>query len=426
MNLDPRRTSTRVCVSLAILSVVASVAHAEPTDWWQFRGPTGMGVAESSELPLEWSEQQIVWKTSLPGSGASSPVVWNDHVYLTAYSGHFVPDETDGGVENLKRHLLAINRSNGEIIWSVDVAAKLPEEDRIRDHGYAANTAAADRDRVYAFLGKSGVFAFDHDGNQLWQADVGSNTRGWGTGASLVLYDDLVIVNASVESEALIALDKTNGKEVWRAEDVREAWNTPIIVNASSGRDELIVARIGEVLAFAPKTGMPLWTCQTDITWYMVPTAVADENTVYFLGGRSGIAALAVRTGGSGDVTETHRKWTSMTGSNVTSPLLKDGHLYWMSEKNGTAYCAIADTGELVYQERIARAGQIYASPILAGDRVYYVSRNGTVFVVAATPQFNLLATNRIDDRSRFDASPAVDGNRLLLRSEKYLYCIGH
>jgi outer membrane protein assembly factor BamB len=385
-----------------------------------------MGVSGTTGLPLEWgADTNVAWKTPLPGPGASSPITFGRHVYLTCYSGYLVPGESGGSLEQLKRHLVAVQRNTGEIVWNQSVPAKLPEEERIRDHGYAANTPAADTDRVYAFFGKTGVFAFDHDGNQLWQADVGSGTSGWGTAASPLLYEDSVIINASVESESLVALDRETGKEKWRAPGIRQAWNTPILVTADSGRTELVVAKQGDVLAFDPDTGESLWSCKTDIRWYMVPTGVAADGIVYYLGGRSGTAALAVRVGGNGDVTATHRLWTSQTGSNVTSPIYLDGHLYWMSEKLGIAYCAKADTGDLVYQQRLERAGQVYASPVLAGGRLYYLTRNGRTLVMAAKPEFEQLATNELDDGSRFDASPAVDGNRLLVRSDKFLYCIG-
>lgn len=328
-------------------------------------------------------------------------------------------------MDDLKRHLIAVRLDNGDTIWDEAVPAKLPEEERIRDHGYAANTAAADADRVYVFFGKSGVLAYDHDGDQLWHADVGSKTSGWGTAASPVLYKDLVFINASVESESLVALDRETGHEKWRAGGIREAWNTPVIVTAESGREELVVATNGKVLAFDPNSGKLLWSCDTDITWYMVPTAVTADGIVYYLGGRSGVAGLAVRAGGSGNVTGTHRLWTSMKGSNVTSPMCLDGHLYWMHEKLGVAYCAKADTGEVVYEQRLDGAGQVYASPILAEGRLYYVTRNRRTFVLAAKPEFEQLAMNELGDRSLFNGSPAVAGSHILLRSDKYLYCLG-
>jgi outer membrane protein assembly factor BamB len=321
--------------------------------------------------------------------------------------------------------LLAINRKDGKIVWDKAVAAKLPEEDRIRDHGFAANTPAADAERLYVFFGKSGVFAFDHSGKELWQADVGSKTHGWGTSASPVLYKDSVIINASVESGALYALDRQTGKEKWQAKGIRESWNTPVLITASSGRQELIVARQGDVLSFNPDTGEQLWSCKTDIGWYMVPSIVAADGIVYCLGGRSGTAGLAVRAGGSGDVTKSHRLWTSKNGSNVTSPVFLDKHLYWMHENRGVAYCAKGETGDVVYEERLNRAGEVYASALLAEGRVYYLTRDGRTFVVAAKPSFDLLATNDLRDGSIFNGSPAVDGNRLLIRSDKFLYCIG-
>ena len=398
----------------------------EPGENWPgFRGPGGMGVSDATGLPQHWNENEhVAWKTPLPGSGSSSPITFGPHIYVTTYSGYLVPGQSDGDLDQLKRHLVALRRDNGQIVWDRAVPAKLPEEERIRDHGYAASTPVADPDRVYVFFGKSGVLAFDHEGNQLWQADVGTNTHGWGSGASLLLYKDLVIVNASIESESLVALDKRTGEQRWRVPEIREAWNTPILVIAESGREELVIARHGDVLAFDPKSGSPLWSCETDIRWYMVPTAVAADGVVYVFGGRSGTASLAIRAGGSGNVTSSHRLWTSRNGSNVTSPIYLDKHLYWMSEKLGIAYCAKADSGELVYQERLEDADQVYASPILAEGRLHYLTRSGRMFLLAAAPEFQQLAVNRLNDGTRFDASPAVDGSRLLVRSGTFLYCL--
>ncbi len=370
-------------------------------------------------------DQNLVWKTALPGPGTSSPIIFGDRVYLTCYTGYFIPDQPGGSLEELQRHLIAVRLDDGQILWDKAVAAKLPEESKIRDHGYAANSVAADAERLYVFFGKSGVFAFDHEGQQLWHTDVGSKTNGWGTAASPVLYQDLVFINASVESQSLVALDCKTGAEKWRAGGIRESWNTPLVVTAASGRQELVVAMQGSVLAFDPASGEPLWSCKTDIGWYMVPSVVAADGVIYCLGGHSGTAALAVRAGGSGEVTETHRLWTSKKGSNVSSPVYLDGHLYWMHESLGIAYCAKAATGEIVYEQRLDRTGQVYAAALLGAGRLYYVTRQGKTFVLAAKPQFEQLAVNDLSDRGVFNGSPAVAGNRLLLRSDKYLYCLG-
>lgn len=403
-----------------------AAADAKGSDWPRFRGPGGMGVSTASGLQIEWdSTRNLAWKTELPGAGASSPITFGDRVYLTCYTGYFVPGESGGSPEQLQRHLLAFRLDDGRILWNKAVPAKLPEEERVRDHGFAASTPAADAERVYVFFGKSGVLAFDHGGKQLWQADVGSKTNGWGSAPSPVLYRDLVLINASVESQSLVALDRRTGQEKWRAGGIRESWSTPLVVRAKSGREELIVPVQGKVLAFDPQSGEPLWSCKTDISWYMVPSVIAAEGVIYCLGGRSGTAALAVRAGGSGDVTGTHRLWTSPKGSNVSSPVYLDGHLYWAHESREIAYCVKAASGEVVYEQRLERAGQFYASALLADGRLYYVSRTGKTFVLAARPQFEQLAVNDLSDRGVFNATPAVAGNRLLLRSDKFLYCVG-
>lgn len=385
-----------------------------------------MGISNTKGLPVSWSQtENLLWKAPLPGPGASTPIVFGNHIYLTCYTGYFVPGEPGGSLDDLQRHLLCVNREDGKTIWSKAVKAKLPETDRIRDHGYAANSVAADSERVYAFFGKSGVYAYDHNGKELWHTEVGSNTSGWGTAASPIIYKDFLFINASVESSSLIALDRRTGKEKWRAQGIKESWNTPVIVKTKSGNEELVLAIHGKVLGFDPSTGNQLWSCATDITWYMVPSVVAADGIVYVLGGRSGIAGLAVRAGGRGDVTQSHRLWTSGKGSNVTSPVYQDGHLYWVHEGLGIAYCARAETGELVYEERLNRAGQVYASTLLADGRLYYLNRAGKTFVIAAKPTFELLSTNDLGDRSQFNASPSATGNRILIRSEKFLYCLG-
>ncbi len=437
--------SAIVCVAVLLLSAcnnsdsTSGVANAQgggggsftsipatPGDWSRFRGPDGSGASADGDPPIEWSEtENITWKTPLPGPGASSPIVWGDRVYLTYYTGYYVPGEDRGSLDDLERHLIAIRLSDGEILWDKSVAARLPEEPEIRDHGYAANSAVADASGVIVFFGKSGVFAFDHDGNEQWQADVGDRASDWGTAASPVLWEDLVFINASVESETLFALNRETGDEVWSAGGINEAWNTPLVLESAAGREELVVATHGTIRAFSPADGEELWNCATDITWYMVPSPVVDAEHVYFLGGRSGVMALGIRTGGSGDVTQSHRIWTSNQGSNVSSPVLHEGHLYWMNDSQGLAYCAVAETGEILYEQRMERSNQVYASALLANGRVYYLDRDGRTFVVAATPEFEQLAINDLRDGSIFNGSPAVAGDQLLIRSDKFLYCIG-
>jgi len=414
-------------LSFALLLCLATVASAQ--DWPGFRGPTGQGTSPAKGLPTTWSEtENIAWKTELPGPGTSSPAVFGKKIFLTCYTGYNVPGE-QGAMDDLVLHLVCLDRTTGKQLWATPVKPKLPEQDRIRDdHGYASGTPAVDGERVYVFFGKTGAMAFDHSGKPLWERDLGDTLHGWGSAGCPVLYKDLVIINASVESESLVALDKKTGKEVWRAKELKESWNTPILVPVGQGKQQLVVAEMGSILGYDPDKGTEIWRCATDIPWYMVPSLVHDKGVIYCVGGRSPGGSLAVKLGGKGDVTDSHRLWTLNKGSNVTSPLYHDGHLYWMHESQEIAYCVEASTGKIVYEERVPRADQIYPSPVLADGKIYYLNRFGKTFVVAAKPEFELLATNtRYEGRHRdmVNSSPAISGKQLLIRSNKYLFCIG-
>lgn len=410
----------------AFALIVASAVPANASDWPQFRGPTGQGVSRAQGVPLTWSaEKNVLWKIGLPGAGTSSPIVVGERIFLTCYSGFKVPGKPAGSMDDLRRFVVCLERQTGKLAWSTQVESKLPEQASIReDHGYATSTPCADSERVYAFFGKSGVVALDHAGKQLWHADVGSRLNGWGSAAPLALHDALVLVNASIESGALVALDRKSGKEVWRTGGIVESWHMPLVVEAN-GKKEIVIAIQGKVFGIDPATGDKLWSCATNIGWYMVPTPVAHEGVVYILGGRSGVVGLAVRAGGRGDVTPTHRLWTSTKGSNVTSPIYHDGHLYWMQDQLGIAYCADAKTGRIVYEERVSGAGQVYSSPVLADGRIYYTDRVGRTIVVAAQPQFSVLAQNYLAKRIAVNSSPAITDGRMLLRADQVLYCLG-
>ena len=407
-------------VSRVLLIVTLACPVVLGGDWPQFRGPGGQGVSDAKGLPIEWSEKQnLVWKRELPGAGASSPIVLGDRIYLTCYSGYGVA-RGEGNMGSLKLHLVCVAPTDGKIIWEKRIPPRLPESNRVKDHGYAAPTPATDGKHLFVFFGKSGVLKFDLTGKQLWHADVGSKTHGWGCGTSPVLFENVVIVNASVESGSLVGIDKSSGKELWRAEGMRRSWNTPHLVEVD-GRTEVVVSVKGRILGFDPKTGKELWRCQ-GIDDYVCPSVVSHEGIVYAIGGRRS-RAIAVRAGGRGDVTGSHRLWEAPAGANVSSPVVHDGYLYWISDRNRAAYCLRLSDGKIVYQKRVR--GQPYASTLLADGRLYVVTRHSGTLVLAAKPEFEQLAHNELDDGSTFNASPSVVGNRLLIRSDRYLYCIG-
>jgi outer membrane protein assembly factor BamB len=397
-------------------------------DWPQFRGPGGRGQSGETGLPAQWDAgSNIVWKADLPGPGASSPVMFDGKIFLTCYSGYGVAEGNPGDASQLKRHLLCLNPQDGRLLWNAIQAATQEEsayEGFTALHGYASSTPAVDADAVYVFYGATGAAAYSHDGRQLWLTSCGTKTHEWGSANSPVLYENLVIINASVESGALIALDKKTGQEVWRQKGMVESWSTPALVKTGAGW-ELVVQVKGKILGFDPAGGEPLWSCQ-GIDDYVCPSVVAEGDVAFVIGGRRA-TAIAVRAGGRGDVTETHKLWEIKKGSNVSSPVVHDGYLYWAHDSRGAVYCIDAKTGKDAYEERLdPRPGRIYASPLAADGKLYYVSRDAGVFVVAAKPEFELLAHNKIaSDTSIFNGSPAVADGRLLLRSDRALYCIG-
>jgi len=207
-----------------ILGLLAQTALAD--DWPQFRGPDSLGVSQTKNLPVTWSDtENLIWKTAMPGSGSSSPIALGGKLYVTCYSRYGL-DQDPGEMEDLAFHVVCIDGRSGTIIWDKKIKPVLPESKSVRDHGYAAQTPATDGKHLYIFFGKSGVFKFDLNGEQIWQTSVGTKVHGWGSGTSPVLYKNLVIVNASVESRSLVAIDKTSGP-VEKRSGGRRVWTLP-------------------------------------------------------------------------------------------------------------------------------------------------------------------------------------------------------
>ncbi|MSR58445.1 MAG: serine/threonine protein kinase [Planctomycetaceae bacterium] len=437
--------------------VLVALAHGtvcSGADWRQFRGPDGSGnIVET--VPTQWNaKKNLLWKVKLPGPGASSPITLGDRVYVTSYTG-FGTMTDDGKKEDLQRQLVCLNQHDGTHIWTTDLKSKTPEANYsgyMTQHGYASSTPATDGERIYVFLGTGGVAAIDLAGKEMWRQSVGTGTDGWGSGSSVVLFDSLVIVNASIESKSIVALDKTDGHEVWRFSGINRSWGTPALVSTEAGGHELVVSSQNKIDGLDPKTGKGLWFCE-GISDYICPSVIAGRGVAHVCGGRNS-QFIAVRTGGSGDVNASHVAWRERIGGNVPTPVLHEDRLFGINDRDGIAYCISAKTGNKIYAERLASAkpaaqpvafqqggrrgrgsrggggggggAQFYASLIAAGDNIYAVSRAGGVFVIAGDPKFKLLALNKLEgDETNFDATPAVSEGRLYLRSNEHLYCIG-
>jgi outer membrane protein assembly factor BamB len=381
-------------------------------------------------VPTTWTENEnVVWKTALPGFGSSSPITLGEKIFLTCYSGYGLSLEEPGEQEQLQHHLVCVNRADGKILWDQATKADLPEQAYeagfIRLHGYASGTPTTDGQNVYAFFGRSGVFAYQLDGELLWRADVGDGIHNWGTGTSPILHKNLLILNASVESRSVVALDKADGREVWRVPGIEQSWSTPLVVDVPVGSQELVVSMKNKALGLDPATGEKLWECRA-VEDYVCPAVIAHEGIVYIAGGIKP-QSFAIRAGGRGDVTETHLLWESRESTKVPTPLYHDGYLYWIDQK-GVATCVDAKTGEVVYEERLkisGRGDKIYASLVLVDGKLYGVTRQDGTVVLAAGPEFKELARNHLGDASIFNGTPVPSNGQLLIRSDRFLYCIG-
>jgi outer membrane protein assembly factor BamB len=424
-DLTRREPMKRTLFCIFAAACYGAIALTAEADWLQFRGPGGSGIAPDKGVPVTWSDDSnIRWKAEMPGPGASSPIVVGNKVFVTCYRGYGLTRDNPGEQKNLKRHLVCLERQTGKTAWKRDIDPVLPESafqgPYITMHGYASATPVSDGKHVFVFFGSAGVFAFDLDGQQLWHASVGKGTHGWGSGASPILHKDLLIVNASVESGSVLALDKKSGTEVWSTKGISGSWNTPVLVKLAGSAAELALATQPKMLGFDPDTGKELWRAET-YDWYVCPSLIAHDGVLY---GLQHSICVAVKAGGRGDVTDSHVLWKKNFGHVVSSPLYHDGHVYWSSR--GTVYCVKASDGSVVYKERLKGADETYASPVLADDKIYFVTRSDGVYVVEAGPTFKLLARNTFkSDTSIFNASPAVSNSQLFLRSDRYLYCIG-
>ncbi|MFO0064432.1 MAG: PQQ-binding-like beta-propeller repeat protein [Pirellulaceae bacterium] len=424
-------------------------------DWLRFRGDNGTGVSTSSPpLPVEFGPDQCLkWKVALPGPGHSSPIVVGDKVLVTCWSGYGTKEGEDDPAQ-LKRHLICLSRVDGKVLWDRTVDAVLPEDrygGMFAEHGYASHTPVSDGHWVYVFYGKSGVHAYDLDGNLQWSCMVGEglDPRGWGSSSSPILAGDLLIVLASAESQTLFGLDKKSGKEMWKeqADGFGGTWGTPILVQSGEGKTELVVGVPYEVWSFQPETGKFNWYCSVAESDSYCSSVIAEGDKIYSIEGRSG-GGFSIRAGGKGNVTESSIQWQKPLRNRIGTPLLVDGRLYFFSGR--IAQCVDAATGEELFQGRLPQGksspaaserpaggdrggrrgggpmgGQDYASPVAGDGKIYFVTRSGDIHVLRASSVFESLAVNRLTDAAEdFSATPAISDGQLFIRSSKHLYCI--
>ncbi|MFK7769047.1 MAG: PQQ-binding-like beta-propeller repeat protein [Mariniblastus sp.] len=428
----------RFSLALAVLIFYGLTAHAE--DWPQFRGPTGSGVATGSAVPTAWSPSANVgWKTELPGPGASSPIIIDGKAFVTCYSGYGLTKEDPGDLENLVRHLVCVDMKSGEKLWQKDVKVVLPEDPYtgigVTAHGYASHTPVSDGKNVYAFFGKSGVHAYDMDGNKIWQADVGkeSDPTKWGSSSSPLVYKNMVIITASAESQAIIGLDKESGKEIWRqeAKGLDGMWGTPTLIKVDEDRTDLVLLVAKELWGLDPTNGKLKWYANATGAGQAYSSLVLDGKRVYAVTGRGG-GSIALDVGGTGDISESNTVWTGRDVGSFSSPVKHNSKLFSIARNIVTV--VDAETGKSVEKLRLkgakssgSRFGSLdYASPVVAGDHLYYLNGSGQMYVFeVGGDKMKQVAVNEVtSDKEIFWGTPAISDGQMIIRSSNHLYCV--
>jgi outer membrane protein assembly factor BamB len=421
--------------------------------WPTWRGPSGAGVAVGAKPPIRWSDtENIKWKTAIPGSGFSTPIIWNDRIFLLsaiegrdtapapaapaagAKDGRGGRGKGGGGFGSgptpTKEYafvVIALDRRTGKIVWQKTARTEVPHEGHHASHGYASSSPVTDGERLYVPFGSRGFYCYDLDGQLLWEKDLGKmRTRGmFGEGGSPALAGNLVIIPWDHEDESfIVALDKKTGREVWRKDrDERTSWSTPLIVEVG-GRQQAIVAATNRTRSYDVLTGDIVWEAG-GLTGNVIPTPVVGHGMVYVMSGFQGHSIQAIKLTSRGDITGTDNiVWSRRRAAPyVPSPVLSGNRLYMSKSNDAYLSCLDALTGEVHYEDQPLQGMRgIYASPIAANGHLYVIGREGMVMVLKDAPRFEVVATNKLDDR--IDASPAMLGNDLYLRGHKYLYCI--
>jgi outer membrane protein assembly factor BamB len=391
-----------------------------PNEYWPcWRGAGGDARREKATGPLNWSDTTaVVWKTEVPGRGHSSPIIWGEHVFLTT---------ADEAAKTLS--VLCIASDTGKLHWATPIYQG-PFMARHEKNSHASATPACDGRQIYAAYAAEGnlwLSAVALDGKLGWKTSIGPFVTKWGYGSSPTLYKDLVIVagdnagdrltNIAALTSYLAAVRTTTGEIVWRVRRPRESTFGAPVVAEVSGRPQLLLGGADRVTSYDPANGAELWSCG----WSGSRSASAIAFTKDRVFATTDCETICVQADGVGDVTGDHRFWRQKKGaSDIPSPLYHDGLLFLVNDK-GLASCLDGVSGKVIWHERLE--GNFSASPLLVGDRLYATNEQGATFVLKAGRQFELLATNQLRDEVL--ASPVPLGNRLLLRSKRFLWCVG-
>ena len=408
---------------LAVVALSAScflAADARAADEWpQFRGPDGQGHSPASGLPVSWNEKDnVAWKVSLPGKGFSSPVISGNQIWMTTATeeGHSL-------------RAICVDRKTGRLLHNVEVFRPSSLLSINTKNSHASPTPVVEDGRLYVHFGSYGTACVDTSSAEvLWTNTAFRADHKEGPGSSPVLHGDLLLINCEGRDvRHVFALRKDNGQAAWSVRrsgephsnpEYNKSYSTPLVIGQGAGALSINPGAM-RVVAYHPRTGKEAWLVRYN-GFSNVPRPVFGNGLVYVCTGFARAKLLAIRTGGSGDVTDTHVAWSAASGAPRRSSPLLVGERIYMTDDRGVATCLNAKTGEQVWKTRLG--GNYSASPLYADGRIYFSSEEGVTTVIAPEDAFRTLAANQIDGRHM--ASLAVAGTAIFLRSDTHLYRI--
>ena len=445
MKFTNRKSAVVVCMALAGMFTM-SACTTSSNNWPQFRGPDANMVVTGENLPAEWGEDlNVAWTLDVEGDSWTSPIVWGNKVFVASAVAVKInkPGEGEDEQENQDLYLQDVYRwelscvdiESGKELWKQVAHEGSP---RIKKHArtnYASETPVTDGKRVYVYFGMTGLSCYDMEGTLVWKKDLGAfeTQRGWGTGSSPVLYKDKLYVKVDNEEHSfLVALDASNGDEIWKVErDELTNYGTPFIWK-NSVRTELVTGG-KKARAYDPATGELLWEVQMD-GHYNIASPTANRDLLFM--GNAGYRDVkgtffAIEAGAEGDITPDSGSlssdgvaWFNLDAAYLgsPSPLLYNGLVYMISSRGGEISCLEAETGEIIYKEKVEKVAACWASPWVNQNKIFFMDEKGVTRAFKAGREFELLGENTLDDR--FWASVAAAGDAYLFKGDKKLYCI--
>lgn len=414
---------SRVLIAFTVCLCFASASQAE--NWPMWRGPRGDGTSLDKGFPAKWdiaNNTNIAWKSEIPGNGHSSPIVWNDRVFLTTCLEESDPKKPQARV------LICIDRADGKIRWQKTVLSSSKEQIH-KLNSFASSTPATDGTHVFVTFfdaPKVVVAAYDFDGNEVWRKSPGEFQSQHGFCSPPILHKNLVIVNCDQDAFGkkkpayVVAFDRATGEEKWRIDRPNRirSYCPPLIAEAG-GKTQMVMTGCLTVASYDPDTGKQHWIINGP-TEQFVASMIYHKGLFFLTAGFPTYHVMGIKPDGEGNITKTHVAWHEEKGGGyVPSPVAAGDNIFLVHD-DGRASCRDALTGKLHWLERLGKHHS--ASPVTAEGKIYYADDDGMTFVVNGSSKFEIAEKNNIGET--IFASPAFSNGQIFLRGSKHLFCL--